>query len=86
MAGAPPSLHKGPPNLTTAEVRQGTEPRAMFWVWIGSLSLAVIAGLTLGLAWTRRDSTAAFVFVVFGEKGFSHLIFPSLMVSKGIRV
>lgn len=37
--------------LTTTEARQGTGPRAMFWVLIISLSLAVIAGLTLGLGW-----------------------------------
>ena len=34
----------------TPEARQGTGPRAMFWVLIGSLTLAVIAGLALGLA------------------------------------
>jgi hypothetical protein len=36
--------------LTTTEARQGTGPRAMFWVLIGSFTLAVIAGLVLGLA------------------------------------
>jgi hypothetical protein len=39
-----------PPKLTTTEARQGTGPRAMCWVLIGSLSLAVVAGLALGLA------------------------------------
>jgi hypothetical protein len=38
------------PQVTTTEARQGTGPRAMFWVLIGSLTLAVIAGLALGLA------------------------------------
>jgi len=38
------------PELTTTEARQGTGPRAMFWVLIGSFTLAVIAGLVLGLA------------------------------------
>ena len=50
MAGAPATLHNRPPKLTTTEARQGTGPRAMFWVLIGSLTLAVIAGLALGLA------------------------------------
>jgi cytochrome b subunit of formate dehydrogenase len=39
------------PTKTTTEVRQGTGPRAMFWVLIISLTLAVIAGLLLGLGW-----------------------------------
>jgi hypothetical protein len=38
------------PQVTTTEARQGTGPRAMFWVLIGSLILAVIAGLALGIA------------------------------------
>jgi hypothetical protein len=50
MAGAPTTPHNRPSKLTTAEARQGTGPRAMLWVLIGSLSLAVIAGLALGLA------------------------------------
>ena len=50
MAGAPATPHNGQPKLTTTEARQGTGPRAMFWVLIGSLTLAVIAGLALGLA------------------------------------
>jgi hypothetical protein len=50
MAGAPATPHDRPPKLTTPEARQGTGPRAMFWVLIGSLTLAVIAGLALGLA------------------------------------
>jgi hypothetical protein len=49
MAGATATQHR-PPELTTTEARQGTGPRAMFWVLIGSLTLAVIAGLALGLA------------------------------------
>ena len=36
--------------VTTTKARQGTGPRAMFWVLIGSLTLAVVAGLALGLA------------------------------------
>jgi cytochrome b subunit of formate dehydrogenase len=40
-----------PPKLTTTEARQGTGPKAMFWVLIISLTLAVIAGLLLGLGW-----------------------------------
>jgi cytochrome b subunit of formate dehydrogenase len=37
--------------LTPTEARQGTGPRAMFWVLIISLTLAVIAGLLLWLGW-----------------------------------
>jgi cytochrome b subunit of formate dehydrogenase len=40
-----------PPKVTTTEARQGTGPKAMFWVLIISLTLAVIAGLLLGLGW-----------------------------------
>jgi len=36
--------------LTPTEARQGAGPRAMFWVLIASLVLAVIAGLMLGLS------------------------------------
>jgi hypothetical protein len=50
MAEAPATPNDRPPKLTTTEARQGTGPRAMFWVLIGSLTLAVIAGLALGLA------------------------------------
>jgi hypothetical protein len=50
MAEAPATPRNRPPKLTTTEARQGTGPRAMFWVLIGSLILAVIAGLALGLA------------------------------------
>jgi hypothetical protein len=50
MAEAPATPRNQPPKLTTSEARQGTGPRAMFWVLIGSLTLAVIAGLALGLA------------------------------------
>jgi hypothetical protein len=32
-----------PPKVTTTEARQGTGPKAMFWV--------LIAGLLLGLGW-----------------------------------
>lgn len=38
-----------PAKLTTTEARQGTGPRAMFYVLIASVTLAVIAGLALGL-------------------------------------
>ena len=48
MAEAPATPRNQPPKLTTSEARQGTGPRAMFWVLIGSL--AVIAGLALGFA------------------------------------
>ncbi|MGH6802781.1 MAG: hypothetical protein ACREC3_05370 [Methyloceanibacter sp.] len=37
--------------LTPTEARQGAGPRAMFWVLTISLSLAVTAGLLLGLGW-----------------------------------
>jgi hypothetical protein len=37
--------------LTKTEARQGTGPRAMFWVLIASLSLAVIAGVGLAFGW-----------------------------------
>jgi hypothetical protein len=37
--------------VTTTEARQGTGPRAMFWVLIVSLVLAVIAGFGLALGW-----------------------------------
>jgi hypothetical protein len=50
MAEALATPNDRPPKLTTTEARQGTGPRAMFWVLIGSLTLAVIAGLALGLA------------------------------------
>ena len=40
-----------PAKLTATEARQGTGPRAMFWVLIASLTLAVIASLVLGLGW-----------------------------------
>jgi hypothetical protein len=49
MAEGPATPNDRPPKLTTSEARQGTGPRAMFWVLIGSLTLAVIAGLALGL-------------------------------------
>jgi hypothetical protein len=37
--------------ITPTEARQGTGPRAMFWVLGASLALAVIAGMLLGLGW-----------------------------------
>jgi hypothetical protein len=37
--------------LTKTEARQGTRPRAMFWVLVVSLGLAVLAGLGLALGW-----------------------------------
>jgi hypothetical protein len=37
--------------LNTTEARQGGRPRAMLWVLIISIALAVIAGLVLGLGW-----------------------------------
>jgi hypothetical protein len=40
-----------PTVLNKTEARQGTRPRAMFWVLIVSLVLCVIAGLLLGLGW-----------------------------------
>ncbi len=40
-----------PTVLNKTEARQGTRPGAMFWVLIISLTLAVIAGLLLGLGW-----------------------------------
>src|SRR5262245_4444659 len=46
----PPQPRRSAPQVTTTEARQGTGPRAMFWVLIGSLTLAVVVGLVLGLA------------------------------------
>ena len=37
--------------ITPTEARQGTGPRAMFWVLAASVTLAVIAGLLLGFGW-----------------------------------
>jgi hypothetical protein len=37
--------------LTPTEARQGTGPRAMFWVLAISLTLAAIAGFFLALGW-----------------------------------
>lgn len=42
--------------LNTTEARQGTRPRAMLWVLIVSMSLAVIAGLLLGFGWISLPS------------------------------
>ena len=42
--------------LTPTKARQGTGPRAMFWVLTVSLTLAVIAGLLLGLGWISLPS------------------------------
>ena len=56
ISDASRTRHDPSPKLTTSEARQGTGPRAMFWVLIGSLTLAVIAGLALGIAfgWIPR--------------------------------
>jgi len=43
---------------TTTEVRQGTGPRAMFWVLI-SLALAVIAGILLAFGWISLPGSGA---------------------------
>jgi len=43
--------------VTTTEARQGTGPRAMFYVLIASLTLAVIAGIGLGLGWVSLPWT-----------------------------
>jgi hypothetical protein len=40
-----------PQKLTATEARQGTGPRAIVYVLIVSLALAVLAGLALGLGW-----------------------------------
>jgi len=45
------------PRLTTTEARQGTGPRAMFWVLIASLGLAVLAGLMLAVGWLNLPWT-----------------------------
>jgi hypothetical protein len=45
--------------LTPTEARQGTGPRAMFWVLTISITLAVIAGLLLGLGWISLPWTGA---------------------------
>lgn len=37
--------------LTPTEARQGTGPRATFWVLTISLTLAAIAGLLLAFGW-----------------------------------
>jgi hypothetical protein len=37
--------------LNPTEARQGTGPRAMFWVLTISLTLAAIAGLLLAFGW-----------------------------------
>ena len=39
------------PKLTTTEARQATGSRTTFWVLIGSLILALFAGLLLALGW-----------------------------------
>lgn len=48
-----------PLKVTTTEARQGTGPRAIFWVLIVSLTLAVIAGLLLGLGWVSVPWSAS---------------------------
>lgn len=42
--------------LNVTEARQGGRPRAMLWVLIISIALAVIAGLVLGLGWITLPS------------------------------
>jgi hypothetical protein len=37
--------------LPRSTARQGTGPREMFWVLVGPIALAVIGGLTLGVAY-----------------------------------
>lgn len=37
--------------LNPTEARQGTGPRATFWVLTISIALAVVAGLMLALGW-----------------------------------
>jgi len=44
---------------TTTGVRQGTGPRAMFWVLIISLALAVIAGILLAFGWISLPGSGA---------------------------
>jgi|SRR5215471_17140537 len=60
-AEAPATPHDRPPKLTTTEARQGTGPRAMFWVLIGFLTLAIIPGLALGLASGRIPFPSSFM-------------------------
>ena len=43
--------------LTPTEARQGTGPRAMFWVLTISLTLAVVAGLLLAFGWIALPLT-----------------------------
>jgi hypothetical protein len=40
-----------PTRLTTTEARQGTGPRAVFYVLMVSLALCVIAGVALAFEW-----------------------------------
>jgi len=47
----PKATSETAPKVTPTEARQGAGPRGMFWVLIISLTLAVIAGLVLGLGW-----------------------------------
>ena len=56
ISDASRSRHDPSPKLTTSAARQGTRARAMFWALIGSLALALIAGLALGFAfgWIPR--------------------------------
>ncbi|MGI8852638.1 MAG: hypothetical protein ACR2GC_04965 [Methyloceanibacter sp.] len=42
--------------LNTTEARQGGRPRAMLWVLVISIALAVIAGLVLALGWISLPS------------------------------
>lgn len=42
--------------LNTTKARQGGRPRAMLWVLVISIALAVIAGLVLALGWISLPS------------------------------
>lgn len=46
-----PTQEDEAPVLTKTEARQGTRPRAMLWVLLVSLALAIVAGIVLGLGW-----------------------------------
>ncbi|HZP08538.1 hypothetical protein [Methyloceanibacter sp.] len=48
---------EAPQTLTPTEARQGTGPRAIFYVLIASLALAALAGLALGLGWVTLPWT-----------------------------
>jgi len=44
--------------LTAIQARQGIGPKAMFWVLVAPLSLAVLAGFVLALDWINLPWTA----------------------------